>query len=642
MSATTPQTVGSPPPYRPALDGLRAIAVTGVLVFHLNPNWLPGGWFGVDLFFVLSGFLITTLIIREQNRTGRINFPRFWLARMRRLLPALITTLFAVLGMGWFLTIDARREAVAHDVLSALAYVANWRFIFGDEGYFATLNLPSPVRHTWSLSIEEQFYVVFPLLMAFLGWITTKRMVHTLVLTSIAICSAGLMAYLYVPDSDPVRVYFGTDTRIFELLIGAIGALALRKQAFTGFTKFNWLSQLLGALGLGIVVLAMFFIHDDSPIPYRGGLVLLCLASFASILAAAGPPNTLFSRIIGFAPLRWLGLISYPLYLWHWPVIVFMTTEITGLRGTSQLIFQAILSIVLATLSYKFIEQPIRNPRTWAESSPRLVKAIILSTIPLLVFTSVKFGDSLKEVDPDASVAGSATLEPMEVSASKQRSAMVFGNSIPDSLANAVQIDAYPYLSITSNSFVGCEPTPGIQIWIGKKVRPTEGCIEWRAFWPTLIKDQKPDVLVYFTSQALVSDWYVDGKTVHFGTRQHDAFLRDGLNTIRKTSLKAGAKHFAVSNLACHELPAFDGDDFDRMNSTANVKHINKVVAEWADENSVPVIDTYSALCPGDVYSPTVNKVPLYNDGLHFTAESGPIFWDWMAPQLIAYLEEVD
>ena len=394
MSATTPVLEGARPPYRPALDGLRALAVVGVVVFHLNPQWLPGGWFGVDLFFVLSGFLITTLIIREQNKTGRINFPAFWRARMRRLLPALVTTLFVVVLAAWFITIDARRSSVSYDILAALGYVANWRFVLSDEGYFAALHLPSPVRHTWSLSIEEQFYVMFPLLMTLLASVTTKRVIHGFVLVAIAVASAALMMSLYVPGTDPVRAYFGTDTRAFELLIGAIGALFLRHQAFSGFAKRTVLIHVLAWIGFALVLVGMLFLPEDSPIPYRGGLILLCLASLAMILAAASSPESVFSRVFGFAPFRWIGLISYPLYLWHWPVIVFTNTELTGLRGVYLSALQATLAVLLAWATYTFIEGPIRGRRPLFRDLPRFSRWFITATIPVLVLVTILFGRS--------------------------------------------------------------------------------------------------------------------------------------------------------------------------------------------------------------------------------------------------------
>ena len=640
MSATTPLTHGSRPPYRPALDGLRAVAVIGVLIFHLNPRWLPGGWFGVDLFFVLSGFLITTLIVREQNQTGRVNFPAFWKARMRRLLPALVTMLLAVVAAGWFLTLEARRVSVSYDVLAALAYVANWRFIFGDEGYFAVLALPSPVRHTWSLSIEEQFYVFFPLLMGFLGFLTTKRILHAVVLGVLATASAALMFTMFTPGVDPVRVYFGTDTRAFELLIGAIGAIVLRKQSFNGFAARTRLVHVLAWLGLFLVIFAMLTLPEDSPLPYGGGLVILCFASLAAILGAASSPDTLFSKVFAFQPIRWIGLISYPLYLWHWPVIVFMNASLTGLEGIYLAAVQAGVAFVLAWATYLFIEGPIRGRRSLIPRAPMMSKIIVLGAIPALLCATALFSQSQQPFHKAEPVAGAAEVEPLDVTASRIYSALIFGNSIPESLARSVQSDAHPFMQLYSNSYIGCEPFDGIRMNKGKEMVPTESCLKRRRAWPQHVSDSKPDILVYFVSQGFVNDIKVGGRVYEFGTREHDRYIADSLEQTRTTSLQAGAGAFAISNLACHNMPTFENPEIERINDIDMVKHINGIAQEWAAKHDVLVVDTFDALCPDETYSETLNGVKLYSDGLHFTNESGPIFWNWMAPQLIAHLEK--
>lgn len=642
MSATTPMIDGSRPPYRPALDGLRAIAVVGVLIFHLNPRWLQGGWLGVDLFFVLSGFLITTLILREQNQKGRINFPAFWRARMRRLLPALVTTLFAVIFVSWFLILDARRQSVAYDILAALGYVANWRFILGDEGYFSAIAMPSPVRHTWSLSIEEQFYVFFPLLMGLLGWISTRRIVHALALTALAAGSAVLMFHMYVPNTDPVRVYFGTDTRAFELLIGAVGAILLRKQAFAGFEKRGRLVQILGFVGLVFVLLSMVAISDTTPFPYRGGLVIFCLAAFAAILVAASSPDSLFSRIFGFAPFRWLGLISYPLYLWHWPVILFADPQLTGLRGVPLAIAQATISVLLAWGTYKFIETPIRHRKSPSRLQPQIRSLIVLGSLPLLVITAFAFSNSTQPRDKHAVIAGEAEIYPLEVDASRHRNAMILGNSIPNSLDKSVQRDANPNLGLISNTFVGCDPIAGFKVNGDGKALPTTDCLEWRERWPVIVSEHEPDITVFFVSQSLVMDRMLDDKKLVFGTPEFEKHLDSELTKMMNKALDAGSKHFALSNLACHDLAAFDNSELLRINDIEKVQTLNHIVSSWANVHKVLVIDSYNALCPGDKYSETLNGIPLYSDGLHFTNESGPIFWDWMAPQLIAHMESVE
>lgn len=641
MSAVVPTSAKSRPPYRPALDGLRAIAVIGVLLFHLNPDWLQGGWLGVDLFFVLSGFLITSLIIREQNATGKLSFPSFWRARMKRLLPSLITMLFGVLLLGFFLTPDARRESVALDSLAALFYFANWRFMLGDEGYFSALLMPSPLRHTWSLSIEEQFYVLFPILMILLGWITSRRIFHALVLGFLAVASATTMFILFQPGTDPIRVYFGTDTRVFELLIGAVGAVLLRKQSFDGFSKFSRFVHVLGWTGLAIVIGAMALLPENSSFPYQGGLVLFSFAALAAIIGAASSVNSIYSKVFAFGPIRWIGLISYPLYLWHWPVIVFLDAQLVGYGGIPLAITQALLSLLLAWATYAWIEKPIRSRRYIVKGTPWPSRLMIYASIPSLLIAILAFSRTSDSIN-DTPLVTNVQLQANDVEASASYTAMVLGNSIPKSLADTVQTSAHPYIDIYSNAVIGCEPFEGTKIQAGKEVLTTNECLEWQTAWKEYVKSSKPDVVVYFVSQALVNDVKVNKQILKFGTARHDTYIAENLENIRRTSLNAGAGTFAISTLACHSMPSFENDEIARINDIRNVKHINEVARIWAEEHDVLVIDAYAALCPNDSYADSVNGVELYADGLHFTHESGPIFWRWMAPQLISHLERQD
>ncbi|PZP01393.1 MAG: acetyltransferase, partial [Dermacoccus nishinomiyaensis] len=262
----------TPLTYRPALDGLRALAVLGVLVFHLWPNAARGGWLGVDLFFVLSGYLITTLLVREYVQRGGIDLRGFWLARARRLMPTLVVVLLAVLVMATFWTLPSRRPAVSLDVLSTLAYVANWHFISGDEAYFASNGTPSPLRHAWSLAIEEQYYLLFPLLLLALTRFLTRRRHLAFWLLALAAASALWMAHLYVPGVDPTRVYYGTDTRAFELLIGAAAGAWIGPSQWGHARPAPWLLWLerLAWPALFALVIAMLTFDESSSGLFRG------------------------------------------------------------------------------------------------------------------------------------------------------------------------------------------------------------------------------------------------------------------------------------------------------------------------------------------------------------------------------------
>jgi peptidoglycan/LPS O-acetylase OafA/YrhL len=625
--------------HRPALDGLRALAIIGVLVFHLAPGHLSGGWLGVDVFFVLSGFLITTLLIREHAKTGTIRLSKFWRARMRRLLPAVSVVLLAVLLLAWIWLWGSRRATVSGDVLASLFYVVNWHFIFGNEAYFSTVGAPSPVRHLWSLSIEEQFYVIFPVLLLALTAALRSRWRISLALGALALISAGWMSHLATSGADVSRYYFGTDTRVFELLIGAGAAVACIKFSWSDWPKFGRLLDGAAWLGLAIVVWCMFGLDEKNPWTFQGILVLFCLAVVPMVLAATSTSPTTFERVFRNPVLQFFGLISYPLYLWHWPLIVYLERYRGQLSSLWFSVTIATLSIVLAWLTYRFIELPIRLRRTMESPTPWTVgiRRAILVALPLVVVVSLfTMSETAKRLSsfqsPTKSGTGS-TLVPPIYRPSKPASAMFIGNSIPASLYEAINPMTLSEFTLTESVNFGCDPFNGAKATDKGPSEITPECRNWQRVWPQAISVNKPDVALYFVPQTLTLDWYVNNKRLTFGTPAHDAFIKESLDDVRKKALAAGAKSFAITTLACHEVPTFDQTELINVNDVTRVRHLRELTLNWAKKNDAGIIDIYTALCDKG-YTDTINGEVLYADGLHYTAESGSIMWDWMRPQL--------
>lgn len=357
--------------YMAGIDGLRALAVLAVIVYHLNYNWAPGGLLGVGIFFVLSGYLITDLLIAEWARHGRLDMKSFWIRRARRLLPALL--LLLILVVAWVAVFSpSQMTAVRGDVPAAILYVSNWWLIFQDVSYFEKFGPPSPLGHLWSLAVEEQFYLFWPLLLAF-GLHVVKRRGPLIALTlAAATASALAMAFMYEPGLDPSRVYYGTDTRVFALLIGAVLAMVWpsRKLSPHISRKARATLDISGALGLAILLVGIWKTNQYDDFLYRGGLVLLSVVS-AVVVAVLAHPASLFAKWMGCKPLRWLGVRSYAIYLWHYPIIVL--TSPAAEQGDGSVILRAILQVtatlVLAALSWKYIEEPIRHgalSRIWS------------------------------------------------------------------------------------------------------------------------------------------------------------------------------------------------------------------------------------------------------------------------------------
>jgi peptidoglycan/LPS O-acetylase OafA/YrhL len=346
-------------PHVRALDGLRGVAVLAVVVYHLDHHVLPGGFLGVSVFFTLSGFLITNLLLGEWHATRSVGLRPFWGRRARRLLPAALLGSTLAVVMSWRWADASQLASIRGDVMGALAYVANWRFIFNGDLYGAGFEQPSPVLHYWSLAIEEQFYVVVALIaLALTRWARSKR---AWVITFGTLAALSMLATLLLGGSaDTNRVYFGSDTRAFELLAGVLLALAIGFRVPPRVAQASSRHLLVG-LGAAGLLAAFLFADTSQRWLYRGGLWLIALGSVVLIVGALdrGPLN----RALSWRPLAALGLISYGVYVYHWPIFLFVSSERTGLDGLALAALRLGLTLTLATGSYLLLEQPIRQRR---------------------------------------------------------------------------------------------------------------------------------------------------------------------------------------------------------------------------------------------------------------------------------------
>lgn len=375
MSFSTPAEPATKPPpsmvtvtrasWFSGLDGLRAIAVVTVMLFHMTPGFVVGGYVGVDVFFVISGFLITSLLLGEHARSGRIRLVGFWQRRARRLLPALAIVLLlccsAAAVIGGDILIGLGRQ-----VLGAVTFSSNWLAIFGGDSYFDE-TAPELLRNLWSLAVEEQFYVLWPLAVVLLISIR-MRWLRTAIVVTVAIASAVAMAVLFVPEADATRVYYGTDTHAFGLALGAaLGLATANRTPFAGLWSRGARTalQLMGAVSLLGVVAVAAFMRSEDPFAYRGGLVLVAVLTTLTITASVQPGSWL-GRALDVQPLRWIGERSYGLYLWHWPVFVLVVAALpswsrTGGEGWALGGIALVFTVALSAASYRFVEQPIRR-----------------------------------------------------------------------------------------------------------------------------------------------------------------------------------------------------------------------------------------------------------------------------------------
>jgi peptidoglycan/LPS O-acetylase OafA/YrhL len=350
-------------PYLPGIDALRAIAVLAVFLYHAGVGWMPGGFLGVDVFFVISGYLITSLLLSERRRTGRVRLGQFWLRRARRLLPA-VGVLIAVTMIVAAIVEPDRLTELRGDAISSLAYVANWHFIFAHQSYFDQFQRPSLFRHLWSLSVEEQFYLFWPLVFAAgMAWLGRKRLLVGVLAGAAA--SLVLMWVLFDP-TDASRVYYGTDTHAAGLLLGVALALVWAPWQLQRAKPGRWCGPVLDAIGvvaLGYLALSFLQVHDYDLALYHGGYLWIALASAAAIAVFAHPSARL-GGLVARPALVWLGLRSYSFYLWHWPVLALTRPGLDVSLPRGVLIpLQLLAVLALADLSYRFVELPFRGKR---------------------------------------------------------------------------------------------------------------------------------------------------------------------------------------------------------------------------------------------------------------------------------------
>lgn len=352
--------------YMPALDGIRALAIIGVLIFHGNPSWLPGGYLGVDVFFVLSGFLISSIIFFEVERSGKLDFKRFYIRRARRLLPALFAVLFASSLLALFFAQDAVAK-LREDIIASLFYVTNWWNIASDQSYFEAMGRAPMLQHLWSLAVEEQFYLLWPVVLIIAykwrGRLGVRRVALIGALASTALMFVLSLAMDMPGGNDPSRLYFGTDTHAMGLLLGAALATVWRPQHLPKQlpAQPKMLLSLIGLGAIGLIALFYFTATEDSWFMYRGGFLIFAGIT-AVLIAVSTHPAVRSSRILSTQPLKYIGQRSYGIYLWHWPIFVVLRPGIDiGLEGLPAFALQLSLTLVCAELSYRFIEQPIRN-----------------------------------------------------------------------------------------------------------------------------------------------------------------------------------------------------------------------------------------------------------------------------------------
>jgi peptidoglycan/LPS O-acetylase OafA/YrhL len=631
--------------YQPALDGIRAFAVGAVLLYHAGQSWAVGGFLGVDTFFVLSGFLITSLLVGEWAGRGRIDLRAFWVRRAKRLLPALFVVMVGIVVYAAAFAAPGELDRIRGDSFSTLGYVANWRFVFSGQSYFDQFTQPSPLRHMWSLAIEEQFYLLWPLVVCFVLW--WRRSLRALLVTCFALGAASAieMAALYVPGRDPSRVYYGTDTRAQSLLIGAIvgilvfqhgpirsvyGRVAVRIAAVIGAVYtlwlFGWMSERTDAL-------------------YQGGFLIAALAVSAVIVSVVQPDRGVLGRALSIAPLRWVGRISYGLYLWHWPVYLTLTQTRTGLDGTALLVVRLAVSFALATVSFYLIEQPIRRG-TLRIPTPRL--AVLLIVVALVGTVIVSTSGGGESVAAQTTRALRAEAQRPQAAPPKQPTAvgpvaatkvLLVGDSVGGTMGLGFRtVGPEHNLWVWNRGRLGCGLFYGGSVYEGGELLPVDPECDWHQSWPEQLDYFKPDIALMLVGAWDILDREVDGHTVKFGTVEYDRSFLQQLDDATRVLGSSGAKVVVLTTpFFTHPEQVGQSSDFPEYD-TWRVDRINSLYRDFLAQNPgrYTLIDLNAFVSENGRFTDTKDGVQIRGDGVHFT-EAGSLMVDqWLAPQLEA------
>jgi peptidoglycan/LPS O-acetylase OafA/YrhL len=651
----------------PALDGLRALAVALVLADHGGIPGVDGGFLGVDIFFVLSGFLITSLLLDELGRTGRIDLAGFWIRRARRLLPALVLMVLTVaVGRQLF-----PAEAVARlrdDAIAAFFWAANWMFVVQKTDYFAQGAPPSPLQHAWSLGVEEQYYILWPLVLiavavalavrarrhdrlASLGWV---RLVVFVVAALGLLASAGA-AILLTSDTTRDRIYFGTDTRAQALLTGAAASALLvgdwpaldRGWSLIRTRWGKWIAHLLPVVGLAALALAAHY-ATGSAREFRHGL-LVAVASAAALVIApvALDQHGPVAGVLSWQPLVWLGTISYGVYLWHWPIFLVLNGERTGWSGLSLFTVRCAATLAAATASWWLIEQPIRRWRPvrvpllpLAGATAATAAAVTMLVVPVGADSIGPAGSGLPPgISSVAVVASTPPIGTRPARAVAQRdprrpfTVSVFGDSIGWTLMH--YLPPTPGFDFVDHTVIGCSLVRGGPYrYFGQTLNQKSECESWPSRWSTQVAEDRPDAVLLIVGRWETVDRVNEGRWTHIGDPAFDAYISGELGRALDILGSTGAP-VTVANLPYSRRGEKPDGSLYPEDQPERVDQWNALLRRTVGQHAaVGILDLNKKLCPDGVYTAKVDGIPVRSDGVHPTAEGAKWLTPWLEESL--------
>ena len=655
-------------PRIPALDGVRALAVLGVLAAHTGIPGVTGGFVGVDVFFVLSGFLITSLLLDENVRKGRAELTSFWARRARRLLPAALVMIAAVIAFRSLLPIEST-TGLRDDALSAALWSSNWRWALGGTDYFAQGGTASPLQHTWSLAVEEQFYLLWPCLVVLAcagvhGARTRGR--RLLVLATLGAAASAAVTIHMSGRVAPGRVYFGTDTRAQELLIGAALAALLaptwrwrevprRRQRSVQRAARYPLPILMSSAGLAVLAGAAHWSKGTASEFHHGLMLVVSLASAALIGGLMLDTRTLLSRVLSTWPFVAIGRISYGIYLWHWPVFEVLNGARTGLQTYELAGVRVSVTLAIATASYWIVERPIQQMR-WrpvrllpaAAGAVAMVLAFTAYAVPAGPLVSSPTASGGLDLPPGVTTSAPASIAPGKHAAKVVKTKPqphgqsratgpitvdVFGDSIGWTLAQ--YYPGEPNVTLVDHTNLGCGIVRGGPYrYFGQQYDESDVCNSWPQRWAQQVANDRPDEVLLVTGRWETMDRKHDGDWTHIGEPDFDAYLSSELEQAITVLGATGAKVVVATEPYNRRGEQPDGTLYPE-DDPARVDDWNGIVANTlAAHPSVAKLDLNKKLCPDGQFTWSVDGVQVRSDGVHLSQAGVTWLAPWLADQL--------
>lgn len=584
--------------HHPGLDGLRGVAVVLVLLFHSGLGWLPGGYLGVSLFFTLSGYLIVDLLLVEGERSGRIDLAAFWSRRLRRLAPASSMVVAATVVFATWLSTAVEADRVRGDALASLAYVANWRFVLEGQSYDQLFSSPSPLQHLWSLGIEEQMYLIVPVVIALVFARGGGRRATTVILGSATVASVVVSVLTARHDV----VYYGTHTRAAELLVGALSACLLGRRWDGASRAFERAWSFAGAMALFVVVVLARVSDVGSPWVYSGSLAAFALLSAAAVVGSIVPGAT--ARVLGWRPLASVGRVSYGLYLVHWPVIVWMNEDRLGFGGLALFAVQMAVTAAIAVVSHRFVEMPVRERRRLRR--PFTAGAAAIVSVVVTVALALTFLPSVDST-PDTGVEVLATVPRVSTSTSVAEDApvvdvldgsgpmnvLVVGDSTAENVARALADVGDAEVGVVSGGVLGCPLVPASRV---RDRVVGEQDVSYCPDVVRLVADNATNVDVILVVVGIASQWdYLppgESTWIEAGSSEHRIALDTLMERIQDRVVPLGVATLVLEAPAVRDNPDLLGDDPVAIATWSAV--MRGWDRRWASVRVVPYADLLS------------------------------------------------